>query len=174
MKKGFLLLLIALFVSGCANTQKAPQRQAAPVMTGKLQKVRTTAYTHTEKGGSRNAIGQRLKSGKLNSAASDWSRFPVGTRFKIINTGEICQIDDYGSALVGTNTIDLYKTSRASMNRWGVRYVDIEILEWGSPSKSLEVLTPRVRNRHVRQMVLALRQQTPAVPQQFRKVNTRS
>ena len=46
------------------------------------------------------------------SAAADWSRFPLGTRFQIVGTQDRYVIDDYGGALVGTNTIDLYKTSR--------------------------------------------------------------
>jgi len=33
--------------------------------------------------------------------------------------------------LVGTDTIDLYVTSRRMMNRWGARKVGIEVLEKG-------------------------------------------
>ena len=100
--------------------------------------------------GRHNACGGYLSSGEVHSAAADWSRYPVGTRFKIVETGELCQIDDYGSALVGTNTIDLYKNSRGKMNTWGVRIVHIQILQWGSARKSLEILAPRCRNSHVR------------------------
>jgi hypothetical protein len=90
------------------------------------------------------------------SAASDWSRFPLGTRFQIVGTSERYMIDDYGGALVGTNTIDLYKTSRAAMRRWGVRRVDIDILEWGSKERSLKVLTPRRKHRIIRRMIADL------------------
>jgi hypothetical protein len=90
------------------------------------------------------------------SAASDWSHFPLGTRFRITNTNEEYVIDDYGSALIGTDTIDLYKPSRLEMKNWGVRHVDIDILEWGSEEKSLKVLTPRCKHRCARQMVAAL------------------
>jgi hypothetical protein len=90
------------------------------------------------------------------SAASDWSRFPLGTHFRIASTNEEYVIDDYGIALVGTDTIDLYKPSRLGMKRWGVRYVDIDILQWGSEEQSLKVLTPRAKHRCVRQMVSAL------------------
>ena len=55
-------------------------------------------------------------------------------------------IDDYGGALVGTNTIDLYKTSRAAMRRWGVRHVDIDIIEWGSKEREPQSLWPRAEN----------------------------
>jgi hypothetical protein len=34
--------------------------------------------------------------------------------------------------------------------------VDIDVLEWGSPERSLQVLAPRSRNRQVRAMILAL------------------
>jgi hypothetical protein len=55
--------------------------------------------------------------------------------------------------MVGTNTIDLFKPNIRTMNRWGVRHVTIEILEWGSPEESLEVLMERRKFRHVREMV---------------------
>ena len=90
------------------------------------------------------------------SAAADWSRFPVGTRFQIIGTEERYIIDDYGGALVGTNTIDLYKTSRKAVHAWGVRRVDIVILEWGSKQQSLKILTPRNKNQLVRRMIAGI------------------
>ena len=121
-----------------------------------MSKVRTTAYTHTERGGRHSAIGTRLSGKNVQSAAADWSRFPLGTKFRIIDTNEVFQIDDYGTALVGTDTIDLYKTNRLAMRKWGVRHVDIDILQWGSESQSLHVLGPRARNRICRRMILAL------------------
>jgi hypothetical protein len=90
------------------------------------------------------------------SAASDWSRYPLGTRFRVAATNEEYIIDDYGWALVGTDTIDLYKPSRLEMRRWGVRHVDIDILQWGSEEQSLKVLAPRCKHRRVQQMVTAL------------------
>jgi 3D (Asp-Asp-Asp) domain-containing protein len=122
----------------------------------RLQKVRTTAYSRGEAGGKRNAVGDRLSGHKVMSAASDWSRFPLGTRFRIVNTKEEFIIDDYGTALVGTNTIDLYKKTRLEMKRWGVRHVDIDILEWGSEEKSLKVLAPRAKHRTVKKMIVGL------------------
>ena len=121
-----------------------------------MQHVRTTAYTHTERGGRHNALDKRLAGHHVMSAASDWSRFPLGTHFRIVGTKDEYIIDDYGTALVGTNTIDLYKTSRLQMSRWGVRHVDIDILEWGSEEASLKVLAPRTKHRTVRRMVTAL------------------
>lgn len=121
-----------------------------------MQKVRTTAYSRGEDGGRRNAIGASLSGTKVMSAAADWSRFPLGTRFQLVDNKEEYVIDDYGTALVGTNTIDLYKRNRLEMKRWGVRHVDIDILEWGSEQKSLKVLAPRAKHPTVKRMIVAL------------------
>jgi 3D (Asp-Asp-Asp) domain-containing protein len=120
--------------------------------------VRTTAYTHTEAGGSKNAIGGRLRfGGSISSAASDWSWLPLGTRFHMPQTGRTYVIEDYGSALIGRKTVDLYMPTRKAMRAWGMRHVEIVILEWGSPKMSLKILEPRQRNRHVRIMCNELR-----------------
>ena len=120
--------------------------------------VRTTAYCVHERGGGgrRNAIGEYLSHRDVRSAASDWSRFPLGTHFKIVETAEEYVIDDYGTALVGTSTIDLYKPTRLEMKRWGVRQVNIDILEWGSDEQSIKVLTPRAKHKTPRRMLIAL------------------
>lgn len=148
-----------LFTSCVTTTERTRVTQAKPAATGsseRFQKVRTTAYTHNEGSGPKNAIGRRLADGNCKSAASDWSRFPLGTRFRVISTGQEYVIDDYGTALIGTNTIDLYKPSAGEVNRWGVRSVDIEILQWGSHDESLKVLRPRHRARIVRRMIASL------------------
>ena len=153
----FILLIPFALVVGCATPRQTPKKRS--IAAGSTRKVRTTAYTHTEAGGGRNALGTRLTSGSVKSAAADWSRFPVGTKFQILNTGEIYQVDDYGSALAGTETIDLYKPSRITMRNWGVRFVDIRILEWGSPEKSIALLQPRAHHPHVRDMISSLQDQ---------------
>jgi 3D (Asp-Asp-Asp) domain-containing protein len=123
--------------------------------------VLTTAYSSGAKCNGawahRNAIGGRLKSGEVNSAAADWSRFPVGTKFRVVQTGKVYQIDDYGSAMVGKDKIDLFMPTYGQVDRWGKRDVTIEIIEWGSLEKSLEILKPRAKTSHVRQMVKALK-----------------
>jgi 3D (Asp-Asp-Asp) domain-containing protein len=156
-----LWTVLAGFMTGCATHTKSG---LAAVRTGirRIEKVRTTAYTHTEGSGRHNAIGTRLSSRDVISAAADWSRFPLGTKFRIVDTNEVFQIDDYGGALIGTNTIDLYKTNRLAMRKWGVRRVDIDILEWGSDERSLYVLAPRARNHLVRRMILALQEKARA------------
>lgn len=143
---------LACFVVGCA-TQSKPT-----LISGqRLPKVRTTAYTDHEGGsGVHNAIGTYLSGRQVMSAASDWSRYPLGTRFRLAETNEEYVIDDYGNALIGTDTIDLYKRSRSDVRNWGVRYVDIDILQWGSDDESLKVLAPRCKHNCVRKMVAAL------------------
>jgi hypothetical protein len=94
----------------------------------------------------------------LNSAAADWSRFPLGTKFKVTETNRTYIVDDYGSALVGTDTIDLYMPSGQQMRQWGVRNVNIEIIEPGSFERSLAVLKARPHVSYVRKMVKRLEQ----------------
>src|ERR1700730_10374941 len=156
-----IALAFAGFLASCAE-QPVAHVTVQSSSVHRMQKVRTTAYTHTEKGGRHNAIGTYLSGRHVLSAASDWSRFPLGTRFRIVDTKEESVIDDYGTALVGTNTIDLYKTSRLEMKRWGVRMVDIDILQWGSDKQSLKVLTPPATHPQVRQMLPAFRKKSSA------------
>ena len=147
-----------MFFSSCVATPvpTGSSTATAAVKPASVQKVRTTAYTHNEGSGSRNAIGKRLSNGRTKSAASDWSRYPLGTRFRVLGSGEEYIIDDYGGALIGTNTIDLYKPSKLEMRRWGVRHVEIEVVEWGSEAESLKVLRPRKGARIVRRMIAGL------------------
>ena len=159
LRLAFAVGLAALLASCATQTNIKTSGRGASV-SRHLSKVRTTAYTHTEKGGRRNAIGQRLSSHDVHSAAADWSHFPLGTIFRIVDTNEVFQIDDYGTALIGTDTIDLYKPSRLAMRKWGVRHVDIDILQWGSEQQSLQVLAPRARNRTCRRMILALEEKS--------------
>jgi 3D (Asp-Asp-Asp) domain-containing protein len=154
------LAVTALLPSCVATTvPTVSSTSTAAVKPPRVHKVKTTAYTHNEGGsGARNAIGKRLLSGQIKSAASDWSRYPLGTRFRVLGTGQQYVIDDYGGALIGTNTIDLYKPSTLEMRRWGVRHVDIEVVEWGSEAESLKVLRPRKGARIVRRMIAGLEQ----------------
>jgi len=151
--------LAALLLAGCATGRKLPTYEK-PLARAPVQQVRTTAYTHTEadhrKHGRKTAAGTILRRGEINSAAADWSRWPLGTKFRLTETGEIFEVDDYGWALAGTNTIDIYQPSRAQMNRWGVRRVTIEILEWGDPERSYSILKPRTKFAHVKRMVRQL------------------
>ena len=65
-------------------------------------------------------------------------------------------MDDYGWALSGRNTIDLYQPTRAAMNAWGVRREPIQILQWGDREESLRRLRNHQAYRHIKRMVLEL------------------
>lgn len=119
--------------------------------------VRTTAYSHMEAEdgapGRKNAIGTTLVyNEKHRSAAADWSVYPVGTKFKIKGHSQLFIVDDYGSALTGTNTIDIYNPTLHGMRKWGTRKVDIKVIEWGSYEKSLKILSGRRQHWHCRKM----------------------
>lgn len=155
MKRFLPLLLLLLALGGCAHPLP---RYEQPIPRAAVQKIRTTAYTHTESDHRRysnlTALGTPLRSGPLvHSAAADWARWPCGTMFRIRATGEIYEVDDYGFALSGVNTIDLYKPTKREMREWGVRRVTIEILKWGDPWASYRKMI-RVRTcRHIKRMM---------------------
>ncbi len=130
-----------------------PERPISTTASRRMY-VRTTAYHHSEPGGRATAVGGYLR--PTHSAAADWSWLPAGTRFRILATGDEYIVEDYGSALVGRYTIDIYKATRGEMNSWGVRYVEIEILQLGSYATSLAVLIPRQKWPHCRAMVAGL------------------
>jgi len=132
--------------------------------------VRTTAYSHQERDsweyGRSSAAGSTLKYGrKERSAAADWSRYPVGTRFKIKGLSQEYVVDDYGRALVGSDTIDIYKPTLSSMRQWGTRHVGITVLEWGSFSESERILESRAHKaEHVRQMLEVIQKKIIQIP----------
>ena len=108
------------------------------------------------KHGRKKVVVTKLVRPAIGSAADDWSRWPEGTIFRIISTGQIYKVEDYGWALAGRNTIDLYFASRRDMNEWGVRSEPIQILRWGDPQQSLQVLQNHQGYKHIRRMVLEL------------------
>jgi len=135
---------------GMATYKKSSQRQRL---------VRTTAYSHMEMEvgapWKKNAVGTYLKYGQVRSAAADWSRYPVGTKFKIKGLPHTYVVDDYGSALVGTNTIDIYHPTLRSMNRWGTRQAEITVIQWGSLERTVNILKGRRGYKHTRKMYYA-------------------
>ena len=128
--------------------------------------VRTTAYTCSEDDhliyGSKNATGTHLRyTNRVRSAAADWSFYPVGTTFRIKGLPYLYVVDDYGSALTGTGTIDIYKPSKDIMNLWGRRNVELTIVQWGSFTRSAELLSQRTKFDHCRQMLSNIVRQRP-------------
>ncbi|MDA7519542.1 3D domain-containing protein [Akkermansiaceae bacterium] len=131
-------------------TYKSSQRQ---------RYVRTTAYSHMEMEvgapWKKNAVGTYLKYGQVRSAAADWSRYPVGTKLKIKGLPYTYVVDDYGSALVGTNTVDIYHPTLGKMNRWGTRKCEITVIQWGSMERTVNILKDRRGYKHTRNMYYA-------------------
>ncbi len=118
-------------------------------------RIKTTAYTHTEKDHikykKKTALGTPLHS---TSAAADWSVFPAGTILLIDNKKYV--ITDYGSALVkppgSTPVVDIYQPSQSAMRKWGVRYFTIKVLKWGNWNASANILKTRLKYSHCRTM----------------------
>jgi len=142
-----------------AASSKPRDKHGMPVYTfGERNRVvRTTAYTCSEDDhiqyGSKSAVGTPLKyNDRVRSAAADWSFYPMGTVFKIKGQPYLYVIDDYGSALTGTGTIDIYQPSRSMMNTWGRRNVEISVVQWGSLERSAKILSGRTGYSHCRQM----------------------
>lgn len=171
MASRILLALAAAFcaalcscssTSTSANLASAKVYRSGQVDNAKYYRVRTTAYSHVEadslKYGRANAAGGTLQYGGIvRSAAADWSVFPVGTVFKIEGEPYLYHVDDYGSALVGTKTIDLYRPGFAGIKEWGARNVNIKVIKWGCYSRSMNILKDRTRHSHVRAMVEGIR-----------------
>ena len=63
-------------------------------MNTEVLEIRSTAYSHSE--------ADHLKYGQTRTAVADWSRYPLGIKFKIVgNEDTLYIVDDYGSGLVG-------------------------------------------------------------------------
>jgi 3D (Asp-Asp-Asp) domain-containing protein len=124
-----------------------------------LQPRRTTKVVKTKHGTKRVVV---VTKPQIGSAAADWSRWPAGTVFRLLSTGQVYKVDDYGWALAGRNTIDLYMPSRSAMNSWGAREEGIQILRWGDANESLRLLQAHQSYRHIRRMVLELQGQDSA------------
>ncbi len=114
----------------------------------------TTRITKTTRGVKRAIAVARPP--PIGSAAADWSRWPVGTTFRLLSTGQMYRVDDYGWALSGRNTIDLYMANQRDMNSWGARQELIQILQWGDPQQSLQFLQSHQDYRHIKRMVLEI------------------
>ena len=127
--------------------------------------VRTTAYTCSEDDhleyGSLNAAGTPLRyTDRVRSAAADWAVYPVGTVFRIKGMRHLFVVDDYGSALAGTNTVDIYTPSKEHMRTWGRRNVELTVVQWGSYARSAEILSKRRHHPHCAQMYAAIQRLT--------------
>lgn len=115
-----------------------------PLPRTQYQKIGVQAYAgaaSSESAGPVTARGTRYRSGSVSSAAADWSRWPAGTLFRVLATGELYEVDDFTDDVVGTNTILLYKPAVANLpGTPDTHEVTIEVLRWGSPNASADLL----------------------------------
>jgi 3D (Asp-Asp-Asp) domain-containing protein len=128
--------------------QRFSMEERQPVTPGPKRAPRTTRAVK------RAVVASRPP--QIGSAAADWSRWPAGTVFRLLSTGQNYRVEDYGWALSGRNTIDLYMANQREMNNWGARHETIEILKWGDPEESLQFLRRHQDYRHIKRMVLEL------------------
>lgn len=142
-----------------SDAREADEGLTIGLMT-REKRIALAKKTKAEKGkkrkGGKTARVRKPQPPRIGSAAADWSRWPVGTTFRVLSTGQVYKVDDYGWALAGRNTIDLYMASRGDMNRWGVRHEPIQVISWGDRQASLSLLQARQHYKHCRRMVLAL------------------
>lgn len=128
---------------------KKATRVTTTATTTRVAKIATTR-------GAKRAVAVSSKPPQIGSAAADWSRWPMGTTFRLLSTGQMYRVEDYGWALSGRNTIDLYMANQRDMNAWGARQEPIQILHWGDPQQSLQALHSHQDYRHIKRMVLEL------------------
>ena len=126
--------------------------RAVPVASSGRNDYQTVAYVST----AQPFLGDQLSNQNYGSAAADWARWPAGTIFRVVSTGQLYRVEDYGWALSGRNTIDLYMATPGDMNRWGVREEMIQVVQWGDPQESLRRLASHTKYRHIKRMVLEL------------------
>ena len=169
-KQGSFQLPSVSLVTRAAAIGKPHDKHSMPVyaFSDRTRMVRTTAYTSTEADhliyGNRNATGTALRyNNRIHSAAADWSFYPVGTTFRIKGMPYLYVVDDYGSALMGTGTIDIYKPSKAIMNQWGSRTIEMTVVQWGSFTRSAEILRKRSSYEHCRKMLANIVRQQPSL-----------
>ena len=132
--------------------QRFSMDERQPVTPGPKRAPRTTP--RTTRAVKRAVVVSRPP--QIGSAAADWSRWPAGTVFRLLSTGQNYRVEDYGWALSGRNTIDLYMANQREMNNWGAREETIEVLKWGDPQESLQFLRRHQDYRHIKRMVLEL------------------
>jgi 3D (Asp-Asp-Asp) domain-containing protein len=144
----------AIPVDETAETEVRRASYSPQLQPFSMSERRTTTTVRTRKGRSTSPSGGHLVYG---SAAADWSRWPAGTIFRLLSTGQIYRVEDYGWALSGRNTIDLYMANSRDMNSWGAREETIQVVQWGDPQQSLQFLQSHQDYKHIKRMVLELK-----------------
>jgi 3D (Asp-Asp-Asp) domain-containing protein len=130
-----------------------PKKATRVTTTVTTTRVTKTAATIR---GAKRGVAVSKSPPRIGSAAADWSRWPMGTTFRLLSTGQMYRVEDYGWALSGRNTIDLYMANQRDMNAWGARQEPIQVLHWGDSQESLQFLRGHQDYKHIKRMVLEL------------------
>ena len=94
---------------------------------GRQMKVKASAYTGSPaEGGDMTYLGTKCREGY--TIAVDPKVIPLGTKVYIPQFGKVFVAEDTGSAIKG-NKIDIFMNSYAKAMEWGIRYIDIIILD---------------------------------------------
>ena len=94
---------------------------------GRQMKIKASAYTGSPaEGGDMTYIGTKCR--ENHTIAVDPKVIPLGTRVYIPQFGKVFVAEDTGSAIKG-NKIDIFMNSYAKAMEWGIRYIDIIILD---------------------------------------------
>lgn len=90
-------------------------------------RYKVTAYCSCEKCcGKTNGITAMGTKAQANHTIAASSQFAFGTKIRI--NGIVYTVEDRGGAITG-NKIDIYMNSHSEALAWGVRYLDIEVIE---------------------------------------------
>lgn len=121
------------------NTQMDEKVRVLAANVGRIKKVnvKTTAYSTDNISinvakwrDNRTATNKTVKRGMV---AADWRIFPPGTRLYIPGYGEAV-VEDRGGGVKGYH-LDLFVDSYKEARRWGVRNMDIYVIEMGTENK---------------------------------------
>ena len=92
-----------------------------------LGKFKVTAYCSCAKCcGKTNGITSSGTKATANRTVAASSRFAIGTKLKI--NGNIYTVEDRGGAISG-NRIDIYMDTHSQALAWGVRYLNVELVD---------------------------------------------
>jgi 3D (Asp-Asp-Asp) domain-containing protein len=102
--------------------------------------VKTTAYSNDPRSINvarwRDGMTATNKRARRGIVAADWNVFPPGTRIYIPGYGEAV-VEDRGGAVKGLH-LDLFHDTRREALRWGVKKLDVYVLEMGKARPAIK------------------------------------
>ena len=125
------------------ETQNAELQQQVRLLAANMDRVtkvsvKTTAYSTDDYSinvpkwrDNMTATNKRVKRGMV---AADWRVFPPGTRLYIPGYGEAV-VEDRGGAVKG-NHLDLFVDTYKEARSWGVRNMDVYVIEVGNRTRT--------------------------------------